>query len=324
MATPEILLQPRPTGAGLLIVRNPASGADVLRRDPTDVIAERLPDATVHELAEGEELAEVVEAALAGSEPPTVLGVLGGDGSVARMAQLARHHGLPLLALPGGTFNHFARAIGVDSVDAAIDALAAGTGVSVTVAEVTADGGEPALALNAVSFGTYAQVVAEREERRDDLGKWIGGVVAAWRALRAAAPTVIVRDGRRAKVWSAFVSVGSNVPGQVAMMQRQTFDDDVLDIRLHHARGTRLRALASLAFGRKTTAVLRAVRIMPPDSDVERIVATDFEVRVRPAADAVSVYVHDGELEEQAPEGYTLRVRVVPDAVRVYAPPPAD
>lgn len=324
MGQPPTPPESRPTGAGVLIVRNPSSGKDVvLRADPSDLIAERLPDATVHELQDDERLDDVVAAALAQSDPPQVLGVLGGDGSVSRMAHLARRHGLPLLVLPGGTFNHFARAVGVDTVEAAIDALAAGSVISVTAVEASADEGEPVTVLNAVSLGAYPQVVAEREDRIDDLGKWVGGVVAAWRALRDAQPTVIVRDGRRARVWSVFVSVGRNAPDQVATMQRQLIDDNVLDIRIHHARGSRMRAVAALAFGRKAAALLRAVRLMPAEPDRERLLAREIELHVRPAPGAAPVYVHDGELEEQPAGGWTLHCRIVPDAVRVYAPPPA-
>ncbi|KAF2411570.1 hypothetical protein B1729_19640, partial [Microbacterium sp. B35-04] len=70
----------------MFIVRNVASGTAVVRADPADTFAERLPAATVHELAEGEDLAEVVTAAMGSEAPPAVLGVYGGDGSVSRMA----------------------------------------------------------------------------------------------------------------------------------------------------------------------------------------------------------------------------------------------
>jgi diacylglycerol kinase family enzyme len=320
MGIPQTALACRPTGAGVLIVRNPSSGADVIRRDRSALLAERLPDASVHELVEDETLDDAVTAALASADPPSVLGVFGGDGSVARMAHLARRHGMPLLVLPGGTFNHFARAVGIDSVEEALDALAAGTGVWVAAAEVSADGGDPVTVLNAASIGTYPQVIAEREERMDHFGKWVGGLIATWRALRDAVPVTIERGGRRARVWSVFVSVGRNAPEQVATIQRQTIDDPVLDIRVHHARGSRLRAVASLAFGRKSTAFLRAVRVMPRNSDLERILAPDLELRIRPEPGAPSVYVHDGELEQQSPDGWTLRCTIVPQALEVYAP----
>jgi undecaprenyl-diphosphatase len=120
----------------------------------------------------------------------------------------------------------------------------------VTVAEVQADDGDPVTVLNAASIGTYPQVIAEREDRMDDFGKWLGGVAATWRALREATPVTVERNGRHARVWSVFVSVGRNTPDQVATMQRQTIDDPVLDVRLHHARGSRLRAPYWRALGR--------------------------------------------------------------------------
>ena len=44
-----------------------------------------------------------------------------------------------------------------------------------TVAEVSTDGGDPVTVLNAASIGTYPQVIAEREDRMDHFGKWLGG-----------------------------------------------------------------------------------------------------------------------------------------------------
>ncbi len=307
-----------PDGDGLLLLANSRSGEAVVRADPLPEVRRRLPRARIRELGDGEDLGEVVEAAMADAAPPRVLGILGGDGSVSRLAHLARRHDVPLLVLPGGTFNHFARAAGLDDVAAGLDAFAAGSLRTVAVAEVSVDDDAPVTVLNAVSLGAYPQFLAERTRRRA-LGKWLGGAAAAWRELHAAHPITVVRDGRRARVWSLFVSVGRNDPERHAMMQRVTLDDAELDIRLHHARGTRVRAMASLAFGRRTIAVLRAVRLMPPSSDLERVVAPEWEARVHPGA-APPVYVHDGELEEADAAGFTLRVRAVPDALRIYAP----
>jgi undecaprenyl-diphosphatase len=104
-------------------------------------------------------------------------------------------------------------------------------------------------------------------------------------------------------------------------MQRETANDGVLDVRIHHARGTRLRAtMASLAFGRRTAGLLRTVRLMPPDSDVERLVLTEITVAVRPRPGRPSVWVHDGELEERDPAGFSLHCVAVASAVQVYAP----
>lgn len=310
-------------GRGVLIVRNTVSGAAVIRSDPAPLLAERLPEAVVHELADGEDMADVVAAAMATDAPPDVLGIYGGDGSVSRMAHLARLHDRPLLALPGGTFNHFVRALGIDDVGTAIDALEAGSTVRVGVVEAVAGEGEPLTVLNVVSAGAYPELIEQRE-RRSHLGKWLGGVAATWAALRSTEPLTIVLDGRRARVWSVFVSAGRNDPDRVATMQRQEADAAVLDVRVHHARGSRVRALAALSFGTRSAAVLRAVRLFPRDADIERLVVRDLDLRVTPTPGHPSVFVHDGELEERAAEGFRLRCRIVPDALQVFAPPPRN
>lgn len=309
-------------GSGVLVLANSRSGASLKRPDRVPDVRRRLPAATVRELAEGESIDDAVAAAMDAADPPTVLGVLGGDGTVSRAAHLARRHDLTLLVLPGGTFNHFARSLGVADVDAGLDAFTAGAVTSVAVAEVTVDDRAPITVLNAVSIGAYPELLAERE-RRSSLGKWWGGAVAAWRALHGAHRVGIVRGGRRARVWSVFVGVGRNDPERVAMMQRATLTDAVLDVRVHHARGTRIRAVTSLAFGARSIAVLRALRLMPPASDIERIVDAELDIEVRPGG-APDLFVHDGELEKVGSDGFRLRVRAIPAGLRVYLPPSSD
>jgi undecaprenyl-diphosphatase len=189
----------------------------------------------------------------------------------------------------------------------------------VTVLDVSADGEDPITVLNAVSIGTYPAFLDKRETH-EPLGKWLGGLVAATNELREVTPVTIVRDGRRASAWSVFIGVGRNDPDLVATMQRGTPDDGVLDVRIHHARGSRSRAITALAFGPRTAAGLRALRLMPPDEDLERLVLPSFEVAVRPRPGRPSVFVHDGELENRDPAGFTLRCVAVPAALRVYAP----
>ncbi len=301
----------------MLVVANPRSGASLGRPDRLPEVRRGLPGARVREL-DGVSLDEVVAEAMTSPEPPAVLAVLGGDGSVSHAAHLARRHDLTLLVLPQGTFNHFARSLGIDDVAAGLRAYATGKVLPIAVAEVEAGGDAPVTVLNAVSLGAYPELLAERK-RRSDLGKWWGGAVAAWRELRGAHPIGLGRGGRRARAWSVFVGVGRNDPDRIATMQRATLTDGVLDVRVHHARGGRLRAVASLAFGRRTVAVLRAVGLMPPASDIERIVEDELVLEVRPGQ-APAVFVHDGELERRDPDGFELRVRAVPDGLRVYVP----
>lgn len=320
-----IALPVRADGDGVLIVMNRGAGTAVIHLDPRPVIAERLPKARVRELEADEAMADVVAAIMAGEDAPDVLGVYGGDGSVSRMADLALEFDRPLLALPGGTFNHFARTAGLESVDRAIDALLAGEGIAASVGELRV-GERTSTVLNSASIGVYPGFVAERTKRKAKLGKWLGGLVATWRGLRDAEPIEISIGGRRALVWSVFASIGRNTPGQVATFQRRTLSDDVLDVRVQHARGSRLQAVAALSFGAASRAVLRALRLLPPASDIEHITATEITISVRPSPGDAPFYAHDGELQRRpavGPDGrYAMTCRILPRALRVYAPAP--
>ncbi|MET0297476.1 MAG: diacylglycerol kinase family protein, partial [Microbacterium sp.] len=242
------------------------------------------------------------------------------DGSVSRMAGLARRFTRPLLVVPGGTFNHFARSAGLEDVETALDAYDRGHTIDVSAISASTDDDEPVLALNAVSVGSYPELIERRDHDRARLGKWLGGIVAAWTTMRTAEPLTILVDGRRARVWSVFVGIGRNAPDRVATMQRQELTAPILDVRIHHARGSRLRAMASLAFGRRTAAVLRVLGVMPPKEDVERLLVTEIEMLVRPAPGHSTVYVHDGELGDPPGDSFTLRCVAVPSAVTVYVP----
>ncbi|MCU1424127.1 MAG: hypothetical protein JWM51_418 [Microbacteriaceae bacterium] len=318
-ASIRVELPRRPEGEGLFVVMNPNSGVSVVRADPETVIRRRLSRARVHVLDEGEQIRAVIAAAAA-SEPIDILGVCGGDGTVTAVAHLARELGVPLLAIPGGTFNHFVRATGVESVDDAIDALQAGHGVSVDVAELSIDGGETVTVLNAASIGVYPAFVAERETLQSSFGKWIAGIVAARRVLRAAEPVDVRLGTRRARVWSLYVGVDANVPETVAPMRRYRLHGGVLDVRVLHAR-SRVHAVGSLAFGRRTSAALRRLGLIPANTSAFTAESVTVSVRSRP--DGAPLFAYDGEVlgDLDEPRGdYVARVRIVPSALRVYAP----
>lgn len=315
-----------PDGAGVFVVVNRSSGTSVVRADPMRVLERRLPLAELHPLNDGEDPGEVVRAALARDEPPTIVGVCGGDGSVAAVAHEARTAGVPLLVVPGGTFNHFARTAGAASVDLAVDALQQGEGVRADVAELRFADGDPMTVLNTASVGIYPDFVAERERLEGRWGKWPAAVIAAVRVLRHSAPVTVVVDGRRARVWTLYVGVGRNEPGIAAPMQRRRLDDGALDVRVLHA-GTRVRAVGSLAFGRRTSAVLRGLRLVP--ERLESYAAESIDVVVRPRQGQPPGFAHDGEVAFEAPAeaaartaspGYRTTVRVLPAALDVYRP----
>jgi diacylglycerol kinase family enzyme len=314
-------------GEGVFIVVNRSSGTSVVRADPAAVLAERLPLAELHELADDEGPDAAVRAALARDRPPRIVGVVGGDGSVASVAHELRRVGVPLLVVPGGTFNHFARTAGAPTVDDAIDALQRGEGVRVDVAELTFGDQPPFTVLNAASVGVYPDFVALREQLEERMhNKWLAAFLAASTVLRRAAPVTVVISGRRTRVWTLFVGVDLNDPGTPAPLQRRRVDGGVLDVQLLHA-GSRLRAAASLAFGRRTAAVFRALHLVP--ERMEAFTTSTFDVIVRPRLGQPPGFAHDGEVAFAAPAaasaelaspGYRTSIRVVPAALDVYRP----
>jgi diacylglycerol kinase family enzyme len=93
-----------------------------------------------------------------------LLGVAGGDGTQALVAQVAAEHDVPFLVVSAGTRNHFALDLGLDREDPSrcLDALRDGVEARVDLGEVN---GRPFV--NNASFGAYAEIV-ENPAYRDD------------------------------------------------------------------------------------------------------------------------------------------------------------
>src|SRR5687767_2693071 len=108
-------------GSSAQLVLNPAAGGAVDFRDEL-ARAARKHGIPVRVLERGQ---DARQAALAAAEDGArTLAVAGGDGSVAAVAGVAMEHDLPLVVVPVGTLNHFARDLGLD-LARPIDALEA-------------------------------------------------------------------------------------------------------------------------------------------------------------------------------------------------------
>jgi diacylglycerol kinase family enzyme len=101
-------------------------------------------------------------AALARASAAEVIGMAGGDGSLAPVAEAVLERGAAFVCVPFGTRNHFARDLGLDRSDP-LAALAAFGGDERRI-DVARAGGR--LFLNNVSFGVYASLVHRREHHR--------------------------------------------------------------------------------------------------------------------------------------------------------------
>jgi diacylglycerol kinase family enzyme len=169
---------------GFLLI-NPRSGTDSPGEEELVREAEARGVGT-HVLEEGEDLAEVARSADADA-----LGMAGGDGSLAAVADVAIECDLPFVCIPFGTRNHFARDLGLDRDDP-IGALDAFEGRERRI-DVGRAGDR--LFLNNVSLGLYARLVHRREHhrrRREALAR-----VRSWLTLLThREPLGIIIDGR--------------------------------------------------------------------------------------------------------------------------------
>ena len=284
-----------PEGAGVTVVLNPRSADGTLPTlsiaDTTSRVARQLPRARIVPMTIDDDIREVMEEAARDCE---VLAVAGGDGTVNAGATAALAHDRPLLVLPDGTLNNFARTLGLTSVDIALRAFTDRRLAKVDVGEV--DGH---VFLNTASFGSYPRMVERRDRWAQRIGKWPAFAWALWRDLREVRPTPALVNGRRAKVWWAFVGncryrTHARVPGL-----REHLDDGRLDVRLLSARYPfpRVRALTDVLLGRPlsgrgyTEDLVESLILAIPSAP--RLIAVDGEVmagsptmtfRKRPAA----------------------------------------
>ena len=141
--------------SGFLVI-NPRSGSGEPSAEELRDEAQRLGIDT-HLLEPNDDPGEIADKA-----PDGPIGMAGGDGSLATVAQVAIDRGVPFVAVPFGTRNHFARDIGLDRDDpiAALDAFQ-GREQRIDVGRVN-----DRLFLNNVSLGVYARLVHRREGHR--------------------------------------------------------------------------------------------------------------------------------------------------------------
>ena len=261
--------------AGFLLI-NPRSG----RGGPS---VEELADAARAKGIQPRVLREGDDAAaLARNAEAEAIGMAGGDGSLAPIAQVAIDRDLPFICIPFGTRNHFARDLGLDRGDpiAALEAFG-GEERRIDVGRA----GER-LFLNNVSFGAYASLVHRREahrRRRDALA----GIRALLRTPAHPRPLRLRVDGKP-------------VSARVVLIANNAYELRLFD----------LGARPNLTEGRLH--LYSAGGLLPTDWD-ERV-GQVFELNGRSVLQAAI----DGEpVELQLP----LVCRLEPGALRVLVPP---
>jgi diacylglycerol kinase family enzyme/membrane-associated phospholipid phosphatase len=303
-----------PKGKGLVLISNQRSGPENV--DSTDDIQEAMPEAVVVRAEPELDLDEQLDQAVDANPGTVAIGVAGGDGTVAAAAAVAGRRGLPLVVVPTGTLNHFARDVGVYDLQEAVDASGAGQAVAVDLAlvDVHPDASDPQIPrkqprlrcfINTASLGSYPELVTLRERWQPRVGKWPAFAAALAVVLHRSEPVRMKIDGVWTSVWFLFLGNNPYNPRGMVPAWRPSLDSGLLDVRWLRAdlRFSRVRAVLGLALGaleHSRVYVQREVKQLDVELAVPGLLATDGEVvedagrfTFRVAPEPISVYRRD-------------------------------
>src|SRR5829696_1179187 len=257
---------------GFLIV-NPRSGDE--RPTPRELAAAAAAEGVdVHCLEPGDDAEELARGADA-----DVLGMAGGDGSLAPVAGVCIELGVPFVCIPFGTRNHFARDVGLDRGDALAAVAAFAADADERRVDVGRAGDRPFL--NNVSLGLYAGLVHDRERRRRRAEAF-----ARLKALRRLAvdrdPVSLTIDGAPFSAHLILVANNAYTPVHTfALGERQRLDAGSL--YLYVAGGMLPRHWDERAADRIVVNTLGRVVRAAIDGEPARL-ATPLELTIEPQA----------------------------------------
>lgn len=269
-------------------------------------------DATILRLRPAD-IAEAIGSLWAGDPRPDAVVVAGGDGTVNCAANAVVGTDIVLGVLPAGTFNHFAKDIGmpVDVVEA-VRALAGAEPTQLDVGEVNGR-----VFVNNAVLGIYPEMVAIRDRLRSrhGWGKVRAVPVAAVAVLRTfpthrvdlTAPGGVVR--RRVRTPLVFVGNGEFDGTGLGTPTRGSLQDGKLSVGI---------ALPTTRMGLVRAALRFLGKGDPDENDLDTIELPQVIVTSRASRVKVAL---DGEvLKMTSPLDYRSR----PGALRVLVPRPAD
>ncbi len=230
----------------------------------------------------------------------------GGDGTISAVGHVAQAHALPLGVLPLGTFNHFAKDLGLPlALEEAVGVILAGATRRIDAGRANGE-----LFVNNVSIGVYPRLIALRERyRAGGAGKWIAALWATLAVLRRH-PFLDVRletaDGAEARR-TPFVLIANNAYRMEGMrpQARDRLDTGELAVYTYSAE----RRLGLLNLGLQ-------VMLKGADQVRELKVRSTREVMVSTAHHAPRLAL-DGELTQLASP---LSATILPGALEVLAP----
>lgn len=244
----------------------------------------------------------------AGIRPATRVLVAGGDGTVARAAEVLAETPIELAIVPAGTLNHFARDMGIPAdAGGAMDLAARGSSRPIDVGYLNGR-----LFLNTSSLGPYVDLARYRDRYRPRLGYRLALLASAFLVfvrLRSFGVRLEVGDEMRAyRTPLLFLGVGEREMGLARFGRRAASGARGLHVIVVKGKGRRrLLAMALAAAVRGFWTIARTPRV---DSIIVR------ECRLHPAQAEVAVAL-DGETLSIDPP---LHYRLGAGALRVVVP----
>lgn len=293
---------------------NTGSGSDdkALARD---LIVQKLGEAgiavTLAEISAGNIVSLCNAAARDARQDGSLVVAAGGDGTVNCVAAACIRHDVPMGVIPMGTYNYFARDLGIATdIEGAVAVLAAGQLATTSVGLL-----QDRVFVNNASFGTYARVVKNREQDKKKFGRYrIVALLSDIRSLYAPAKNYTLRIGTG--------DIAKNCRTTMIFAGINKFQMENLGIPLAEKAG---RAQMSVTIMKPVTRwqmtriLLRGLfRQLPADDRIEVLHADHFTVDA-PAAPVPCVV--DGEIVNLT---LPLEFRLLPNQLRVMTPKPPE
>jgi YegS/Rv2252/BmrU family lipid kinase len=234
----------------------------------------------------------------------------GGDGTINAVASLLLNTERQLGVIPLGTFNHFAKDLGVPlELSTAVETILTGQAIKIDVGQVNEH-----IFLNNSGLGLYPSFVRQREgQQRRGYRKWFAFVRAMFAVLRRY-PFLDVRlsvEGKELQMRTPFVFIGNNeyqIEG-LNLGERSCLNAGKLSLYVARqvGRGGLLRMALSALFGR-----------LRKTEDIIALCTTELWVETRRKRAHVST---DGEVTTLT---LPLHYRILPAALQVIVPAPTE
>lgn len=292
----------------MTIILNPASGPQsqgTQQQQLQELLRKNGLQADIQTCGDGNNIESIIRKAIENGNKRIVAG--GGDGTINAVAGELAGSDLELGVLPLGTFNHFAKDLGIPlDLEEAVKNLATGRVKKIDAAEVNGR-----LFINNSSLGLYPSIVKHREQQQERLGRSKGlALVWATFAMLGRYPQLHVKlevDGKKIDRKTPLVFIGNNdyqLQG-FSIGERTAMDRGRLCIYVPHRVG-RLRL-----FWLTMTALFGSVK---DADDFDALQAREVTIETRRKRVHVAV---DGEVARmEAP----LRYRIRPKALNVVVP----